>query len=78
MDSKLSLYRRYIGESRPSRPVHNHYAKVLMKIADLRSLATRHLEPVIEQIKVGDASNQPPPFFFELFEETRLQNDDNK
>ncbi len=61
----MGAYKRYIGENRPHQPVH--WAKVLMKVTDLRTISTRHAERVL-CIKL-DAPGDIPPLFLEMFDE---------
>ena len=64
-DSILGAYKRYIAEQRPEQPVH--WAKILMKVTDLRTISTRHAERVL-CIKL-DAPQNLPPLFLEMFSE---------
>jgi len=64
-DAILGAYKRYIAEQRPEQPVH--YAKILMKVTDLRTISTRHAERVL-CIKL-DTPGHLPPLFLEMFDE---------
>ena len=64
-DAILGGYKRYIAEQRPSQPVH--WAKILMKVTDLRTISTRHAERVL-CIKL-DSPGDIPPLFLEMFDE---------
>merc|ERR1719419_1580495 len=64
-DAVLGAYKRYIAEQRPSQPVH--WAKILMKVTDLRTISTRHAERVL-CIKL-DSPGELPPLFLEMFDE---------
>ena len=64
-DAILGAYKRYIAEMRPSQPVH--WAKILMKVTDLRTISTRHAERVL-CIKL-DSPRELPPLFLEMFDE---------
>ena len=64
-DAILGAYKRYIAEQRPAQPVH--WAKILMKVTDLRTISTRHAERVL-CIKL-DAPGDIPPLFLEMFDE---------
>ncbi|XP_064646515.1 thyroid hormone receptor beta-like [Lineus longissimus] len=64
-DAVLGAFKRYIAEERPSQPVH--WAKILMKVTDLRTISTRHAERVL-CIKL-DCPGEIPPMFLEMFNE---------
>lgn len=64
-DAILGAYKRYIAEKRPEQPVH--WAKILMKVTDLRTISTRHAERVL-CIRL-DSSGEIPPLFLEMFKE---------
>jgi len=64
-DAVLGAYKRYIAQRRPSQPVH--WAKILMKVTDLRTISTRHAERVL-CIKL-DSPGELPPLFLEMFDE---------
>ncbi|ELT99607.1 hypothetical protein CAPTEDRAFT_167148 [Capitella teleta] len=64
-DAVLGAYKRYIAEQRPMQPVH--WAKILMKVTDLRTISTRHAERVL-CIKL-DSPGELPPLFLEMFDE---------
>ncbi|CAH1788891.1 unnamed protein product [Owenia fusiformis] len=64
-DAVLGAYKRYIAEVRPHQPVH--WAKILMKVTDLRTISTRHAERVL-CIKL-DCPGNIPPLFLEMFDE---------
>ncbi|KAI0240712.1 Thyroid hormone receptor beta [Lamellibrachia satsuma] len=64
-DAILGAYKRYIAEKRPHQPVH--WAKILMKVTDLRTISTRHAERVL-CIKL-DSPGDLPPLFLEMFDE---------
>lgn len=64
-DAILGAYKRYIAERRPQQPVH--WAKILMKVTDLRTISTRHAERVL-CIKL-DNPGELPPLFLEMFDE---------
>ncbi|CAD5118104.1 DgyrCDS6843 [Dimorphilus gyrociliatus] len=55
-DSILGAYKRYISEKRPHQPIH--WAKVLMKITDLRSITSKHAEKIMN-IKLDQAFTMP-------------------
>ncbi|XP_041375002.1 thyroid hormone receptor beta-A-like [Gigantopelta aegis] len=65
-DAILGAYKRYIAENRPHQPVH--WAKVLMKVTDLRTISTRHAERVL-CVRL-DSTGEIPPLFLEMFGET--------
>ena len=71
-DAILGAYKRYIAEKRPHQPVH--WAKILMKVTDLRTISTRHAERVL-CIKL-DSPGDLPPLFLEMFDEGDNNTDD--
>ncbi|XP_013406710.1 thyroid hormone receptor beta-A [Lingula anatina] len=73
-DAVLGAYKRYIAERRPDQPVH--WAKILMKVTDLRTISTRHAERVL-CIKL-DCPGEIPPLFLEMFDEGEQQNNDRR
>ncbi|KAL3856025.1 hypothetical protein ACJMK2_015222, partial [Sinanodonta woodiana] len=72
-DSILGAYKRYIACKRPNQPVH--WAKILMKVTDLRTISTRHAERVL-CIRL-DNSGEIPPLLFEGEIPFHLNSDDN-
>ncbi|XP_045178191.1 thyroid hormone receptor alpha-like [Mercenaria mercenaria] len=64
-DAILGAFKRYITENRPHQPVH--WAKILMKVTDLRTISTRHAERVL-CIRL-DNSGEIPPLLLEVFNE---------
>ncbi|KAH3753751.1 hypothetical protein DPMN_188400 [Dreissena polymorpha] len=64
-DAILGAFKRYVSENRPHQPVH--WAKILMKVTDLRSISTRHAERVL-CIRL-DNSGEVPPLLLEIFNE---------
>ena len=64
-DSILGAFKRYIAENRPYQPVR--WAKILMKVTDLRTISTRHAERVL-CIRL-DNSGEIPPLLLEVFNE---------
>jgi hypothetical protein len=58
-DAILGAYKRYIAENRPHQPVH--WAKILMKVTDLRTISTRHAERVL-CIRLDNAGAIPQEF----------------
>ncbi|XP_046545593.1 thyroid hormone receptor beta-like [Haliotis rubra] len=64
-DAILGAYKRYIAENRPHQPVH--WAKVLMKVTDLRTISTRHAERVL-CVRL-ESKGDIPPMFLEMFRE---------
>ncbi|XP_052814170.1 thyroid hormone receptor beta-like [Mya arenaria] len=64
-DAILGAFKRYVSENRPHQPVH--WAKILMKVTDLRTISTRHAERVLySQL---DNSGEIPPLLLEVFNE---------
>ncbi|XP_064597885.1 thyroid hormone receptor beta-like [Liolophura sinensis] len=70
-DAILGAYKRYIAEKRPLQPVH--WAKILMKVTDLRTISTRYAERVL-CIRL-DSSGEIPPLFLEMFNENSDQSE---
>jgi len=64
-DTILNAYQHYINETRPKTPVH--WAKILMKITDLRTISARHAERIM-CIKL-DCPEDIPPLFMEMFDD---------
>jgi len=64
-DAILGAFKRYIADKRPHQPVH--WAKILMKVTDLRTISTRHAERVL-CIRL-DHSGDIPPHLLDLFNE---------
>lgn len=64
-DSILGAFKRYIATKRPHQPVH--WAKILMKVTDLRTISTRHAERVL-CIRL-DHQGDIPPQLLDLFNE---------
>ncbi|XP_060076185.1 thyroid hormone receptor beta-like [Ylistrum balloti] len=64
-DDVLGAFKRYVAVKRPLQPVH--WAKILMKVTDLRTISTRHAERVL-CIRL-DHSNEIPPHLLDLFNE---------
>ncbi|XP_070569754.1 thyroid hormone receptor beta-A-like isoform X2 [Ptychodera flava] len=64
-DTILNAYQHYINETRPRTPVH--WAKILMKITDLRTISARHAERIM-CIKL-DCPEDIPPLFMEMFDD---------
>ena len=64
-DAILGAFKRYIAENRPYQPVR--WAKILMKVTDLRTISTRHAERVL-CIRL-DNSGEIPPLLLEVFNE---------
>ncbi|ESP03186.1 hypothetical protein LOTGIDRAFT_171663 [Lottia gigantea] len=64
-DAILGAFKRYITCKRPHQPVH--WAKVLMKVTDLRTISTRHAERVL--CARIDSPAGIPPLFMEMFKE---------
>lgn len=64
-DEILGAYKRYMAEKRPTQPVH--WAKILMKVTDLRTISTKHAERVL-CMKL-DNSSDIPPLFLKMFED---------
>ncbi|XP_062619846.1 thyroid hormone receptor beta-like [Saccostrea cucullata] len=64
-DSVLGAFKRYIATNRPHQPVH--WAKILMKVTDLRTISTRHAERVL-CIRL-DHQGDIPPQLLDLFNE---------
>ncbi|XP_050419412.2 thyroid hormone receptor beta [Patella vulgata] len=64
-DAILGAFKRYITNKRPNQPVH--WAKVLMKVTDLRTISTRHAERVL--CARVDSSGGISPLFMEMFKE---------
>ena len=62
-DEILGAFKRYIAEKRPHQPVH--WAKILMKVTDLRTISTRHAERVL-CIRL-DHSGDVPSHLLNLF-----------
>lgn len=56
-DTILGAFKRYVAENRPHQPVH--WAKILMKVTDLRTISTRHAEREI-CIRMDNTSEIPP------------------
>lgn len=54
-----------MSENRPHQPLH--WAKILMKVTDLRTISTRHAERVL-CIRL-DNSGEIPPLLLEVFNE---------
>ncbi|XP_030829711.1 thyroid hormone receptor beta isoform X2 [Strongylocentrotus purpuratus] len=67
-DSLLTAFQHFINESRPKTPVH--WAKILMKITDLRTISARHAERIM-CIKL-DRPNEIPQIFLEMFDDNAL------
>ncbi|XP_041477287.1 thyroid hormone receptor beta-A-like [Lytechinus variegatus] len=67
-DSLLTAFQHFINESRPKTPVH--WAKILMKITDLRTISARHAERIM-CIKL-DRPNEIPQIFLEMFDDNGL------
>ena len=65
-DTVLGVYKRYIAVNRPSQPVH--WAKVLMKVTDLRTIAGRYGDRVLG-VKLSNPE-EIPPLFLDMFEGT--------
>ncbi|NP_001161669.1 thyroid hormone receptor [Saccoglossus kowalevskii] len=64
-DTILNAFQHYIAETRPKTPVH--WAKILMKITDLRTISARHAERIM-CIKL-DSPEDIPPLFMEMFDD---------
>ena len=64
-DAILGAFKRYVSENRPHQPLH--WAKILMKVTDLRTISTRHAERVL-CIRL-DNSGEIPPLLLEVFNE---------
>ncbi|XP_071792417.1 thyroid hormone receptor alpha-like [Asterias amurensis] len=64
-DTLLTAFQHFINESRPKTPVH--WAKILMKITDLRTISARHAERVL-CMKL-DKSQEIPQMFLEMFDD---------
>ncbi|XP_072181257.1 thyroid hormone receptor alpha-like [Diadema setosum] len=67
-DSLLTAFQHFINETRPKTPVH--WAKILMKITDLRTISARHAEHIM-CIKL-DRPNEIPQLFLEMFDDNAL------
>lgn len=63
-DEILGAFKRYVAEKRPNQPVH--WAKILMKVTDLRTISTRHAERVL-CIRL-DHSGEVPNHLLNLFD----------
>ncbi|CAG2233551.1 NR1A2 [Mytilus edulis] len=63
-DEILGAFKRYVAEKRPHQPVH--WAKILMKVTDLRTISTRHAERVL-CIRL-DHSGDVPSHLLNLFD----------
>lgn len=62
-DAILVTFKRYVSSKRPTQPLH--WAKILMKITDIRTICARHAEcfltvPVQSPVDL-------PPLFLEMF-----------
>ena len=64
-DSLLGAFKRYVSTHRPLQPLH--WAKILMKVTDLRTISTRHAERVL-CIRL-DHQGDIPPQLLDLFNE---------
>ncbi|XP_072032988.1 thyroid hormone receptor beta-A-like [Amphiura filiformis] len=64
-DTLLSAFQHFINETRPKTPVH--WAKILMKITDLRTISARHAERIMT-IKL-DRPQEIPQIFLEMFDD---------
>ncbi|XP_038072414.1 thyroid hormone receptor alpha-like [Patiria miniata] len=64
-DTLLTAFQHFINETRPTTPVH--WAKILMKITDLRTISARHAERLL-CIKL-DKSQEIPQLFLEMFDD---------
>jgi hypothetical protein len=63
LDAILVTFKRYVSCKRPTQPLH--WAKILMKITDIRTICARHAEcfltvPVQSPVDL-------PPLFLEMF-----------
>ncbi|XP_071822277.1 thyroid hormone receptor beta-like isoform X1 [Apostichopus japonicus] len=64
-DVLLGAFQHYVNVTRPKTPVH--WAKILMKITDLRTISGRHTENIM-RIKL-DNYKDIPPIFLEMFQD---------
>lgn len=64
-DAILEAFKRYVAQKRPHQPVH--WAKIIMKVTDLRTISTQHAERVL-CIRL-DHSGDIPPHLLDLFNE---------
>lgn len=63
-DQILGAFKRYVAQNRPAQPVH--WAKILMKVTDLRALSNRHADSLLA-IKLNEGDQQVPPLFLQMF-----------
>ncbi|XP_022102175.1 thyroid hormone receptor beta-A-like [Acanthaster planci] len=64
-DTLLTAFQHFINETRPKTPVH--WAKILMKITDLRTISARHAERLL-CVKL-DKTQEIPQIFLEMFDD---------
>lgn len=64
-DQILSTFKRFVQTNRPQSPLH--WAKIIMKVTDLRSICQVHAERIL--VKATDASAPEMPSFLALFGE---------
>ncbi|XP_074663125.1 thyroid hormone receptor beta-A-like [Tubulanus polymorphus] len=72
-DAILGAFKRYIATHRPQQPVH--WAKILMKVTDLRTISTRHAERML--CTKLDSTVEIPPMFLEMFIDGKRPDDDS-
>ncbi|XP_071941193.1 thyroid hormone receptor beta-A-like [Antedon mediterranea] len=63
-DELLTAFQHYVSQSRPKTPVY--WAKILMKITDLRTISTRHADTVMSLTL--DCPQGIPPMLLEVFD----------
>ena len=62
-DFILVTFKRYVGQKHPNQPLH--WAKLLMKITDLRTICAKHAETFLS-LRV-ESPVDLPPLILELF-----------